>query len=302
VSAPTIAVAGEGTKPGAGTAAATGTPGTDAGIDFARGQRAFAAGDYRAAALSFEDAYRRKPHHAALWNAGRSWERAGEIARAANLYARYLAEAPADARDRDHATEALRHLGAQLVRLDVQGAEDGSVSVDGRSIEGQSVYVSPGDHIVEGRVRGELVRRTAGGVVGGAFSVALEPAPVPTLPPNGRFEPPPSKLPSLSVPSAVAIGAGVLTVVAGGLTLWSGLDTLEKRDAFFEGPTRDKLEDGRDRQLRTNILIGATAAFGIVTAVAALFIDWRGGKAGALRVAPTIATGGGGIVVSATSR
>ena len=39
--------------------------------EFAAGERAFSAGDYRRAAESFEAAYRASPHHAPLWNAAR---------------------------------------------------------------------------------------------------------------------------------------------------------------------------------------------------------------------------------------
>src|SRR5688572_23388484 len=105
---------------------------SEAGQDFATGQRAFAAGDYRAAGTAFEEAYKKKPHHASLWNAGRSWQHAGELPRAANLYLRYLGEAPMDARDRDHATEALRDLSTRLARLDVKSSEARELRVDGQ--------------------------------------------------------------------------------------------------------------------------------------------------------------------------
>ena len=63
--------------------------------EFAAGERAFSAGDYRRAAESFEAAYRASPHHAPLWNAARSCLRSGQDVRAANLLERYLRIAPA---------------------------------------------------------------------------------------------------------------------------------------------------------------------------------------------------------------
>ncbi|MCW5836048.1 MAG: hypothetical protein KIS78_26850, partial [Labilithrix sp.] len=110
---------------------------------FAEGQRAFAAGDFRRAAAAFEEAYRTKPHHSPLWNAARSWQKAGEGTRAANLYARYLEEAPAGARDRDQATAALADLASKLGRLVVQAGGAADVRVDSAPLEGDGVYVPP---------------------------------------------------------------------------------------------------------------------------------------------------------------
>src|SRR5262245_17884241 len=64
---------------------------------FTEGQRAFEAGDFRRAAESFEAAYAKKRHHSPLWNAARSWQRAGDDVRSANLIEQYLAIAPRDA-------------------------------------------------------------------------------------------------------------------------------------------------------------------------------------------------------------
>jgi hypothetical protein len=74
---------------------------------FSQGQRAFKKGDFRHAAESFETAYKDAPHPSSLWNAARAWHRARELARAANLYAKFLREAPADSRDRNSAQAAI---------------------------------------------------------------------------------------------------------------------------------------------------------------------------------------------------
>lgn len=72
------------------------------------------------------------------------------------------------------------------------------------------------------------------------------------------------------------IGAG-LTAVAGGVLVWSGLDTLSARDAYVANPTESGYNDGVGRETRTNVLIGVTATLGVATAVGALlFTDWSG--------------------------
>src|SRR5579862_584019 len=74
---------------------------------FREGSRAFDGGDFAQAADAFEQAYRLAPHVDSLWNAARARQRAEDLARAATLYAKYLRDAPPDARDRDLAAVQL---------------------------------------------------------------------------------------------------------------------------------------------------------------------------------------------------
>jgi hypothetical protein len=79
----------------------------------------------------------------------------------------------------------------------------------------------------------------------------------------------------------VAIGfittGAVLTAASGGVLIWSGIDTLDAAADYDRMPTREKLNDGRDLELRTNILIGVTAGLGALTLAGLLFaIDWGG--------------------------
>src|SRR5687768_7067592 len=83
---------------------------------FEQGTEAFRAGDFVRAAEAFESAYAIRAHHDALWNAARARERSGANVRAANLYARYLREAPPSAPDRDTAIAALNALAQTLGR------------------------------------------------------------------------------------------------------------------------------------------------------------------------------------------
>jgi hypothetical protein len=246
---------------------------------FADGQKAFAAGDYPHAGDEFEAAYRDKPHFAPLWNAARSWQRAGEDVRAANLYARYLREAPPDAPDRDQATSALRALTGRMGRIEPHAAGVERLRLDGKSVDAPVVYVAPGEHVAEADDAGKPVRKVVSVRAGEQVSVTLAPEPkaAPLVGPprsTGEIEPAASKKP-LS-PAVVVIGAA-LTAVAGGLTVASGLDTIAKRDAFPGEPTQDRLDAAFASQTRTNVLIGTTVGLGVVTAVlAAFFTDWSG--------------------------
>jgi hypothetical protein len=255
---------------------------------FADGQKAFTAGDYAHAGDEFEAAYRDKPHHAPLWNAARSWQRAGEDVRAANLYARYLREAPPDAPDRDQATTALRGLTGRMGRIEPHASGVDKLRLDGKPIEAPVVYVAPGEHVAEADDHGKVVRKVVTVRAGEQTSITL--APVRETPPAEPLVGPPrdardarddggalvgSRKP---LPPVVVVIGVVLTAVAGGVTVASGLDTISKRNAFPSEPTQARLDAAFASQTRTNVLIGTTVGLGVVTAVlAAFFTDFSGG-------------------------
>jgi hypothetical protein len=287
--APAPARAEEPTPPADARAAATRA--------FEEGERAFRAGDFAGAAASFEAAYRAAPHAAPLWNAARAWHRAGEIPRAANLYARYLREAPPDAPDRDAAGAALAQIAPRLARIDVVAPDARELRVDDQPLEGASVYVYPGDHVISGAIGDRTVLRTEAIRAGEVRSVALvaEPPPAapaapaatplapPAAPPPSAAGPGPRAVtpdapapgPSRPLPPAAVIIGAAAAAIGAGVTVWSGLDTLAARDAFDAAPTQDNLDAGRAKQLRTNALLGVTIGLGALTGAAAIWlVDW----------------------------
>jgi hypothetical protein len=248
---------------------------------FAAGRAAFDAGDFRTAATAFEEAYAKSPHHDPLWNAARSWHRAGEIARAANLYARYLREAPASARDRDHATAAERELAARLAFVTVRADGGSAQKLDGEAASADGTYVVPGDHVAEATFGERAVRRVITLAAGQRLAVTLEPpeaAPPPPPPPP----PPPDADRGFRLPWTVVLASGGLTAIAGGITIWSGLDTLAKRRRFDDDPSQANLDDGKSRQSRTNVALGVTLGLAAVTGMAALLVDWKGKRGAAI--------------------
>lgn len=272
--------------------------------DFAEGDRAFKDGDFRHAAESYEHAYQRVPHYSALWNAARSWDHAGEPARAANLYARYLREAPPRARDRNSAQRLLRALSNRLARLEIHAADVSDVHVDDAPVDGPSVYVTPGAHVVAGKTSdGTVVRQSSDVQAGDVVSISLVPsaagAPASAAPASSGASATPGSVaaPTATPPAATdeaqpeqptssssrhwspvfVYFGGAVTLALGGITIWSGLDTMQQKDTFDKNPTQSNLDSGKSKEMRTNVLIGATAAVGVVTGVTALFlIDWKG--------------------------
>ena len=251
---------------------------------FGEGQKAYNAGDFRHAAESFEKAYARAPRLAPLWNAARAWHKAREYARAANLYAKYLKLAPSNAPDRNSATAAMRDLEPRLARLEIHAASFESVTVDGAPVEDVDdhgtavVYVTPGAHAVEGTAHGQKAHEKPDVPAGSSSSVVLQlpDAPVAVVAPVPQPKPEPTH--SGWSPVVVAVGGG-LTAVGLGLTIWSGLDTLAQRQTFESSQTQQNLDDGRSKQLRTNVFFGVTLGVAALTTVAAIFfVDWKGHK------------------------
>jgi hypothetical protein len=280
----------------------------DAARAFSEGTRAFDAGDYTRAAESYETAYTLAPHEDALWNAARAWHRAGELARAANAYASYLRAAPPTARDRGGATVALKALAAKLGRIEVNVSEGVTdVRVDGKPLAGPSVYVVPGTHVLRASGPRGPIEQQQGVNEGETTSVVLAasaeapavPQAVPTPDPPAAAEPRTRDAASEEPrrgwsPLVVWIGGG-LALAMGGLAVWSGSDTLKELHAFDAGPTQERLDSGKSKQLRTNLLITASAGVAVLTGLAAIFlVDWRGrGTKIALGIAPAFATATG---------
>lgn len=257
----------------------------DAASRFEEGTRAFDSGDFRRAGELFEIAYKLAPHEDPLWNAARAWQRAGELARAANLYARYLRVAPADARDRGKATQAMAQLAAKLARIEVQlGRGVDSPRVDGQPLEEASVYVVPGSHIVRAHTADGDVEAEKSAQAGEIVSVVLSAQPRGT---ESRTTEPVTPTPEARhglSPIVVVIGSAITGALAG-VTAWSGLETMGTLHDFEAAPTQETLDRGRSQEVRTNVLLGATVGVAALTGVAAIFFtDWSGPPSARARV------------------
>jgi len=252
---------------------------------FKDGSTAFDRGDFVHAAEAFELAYRLSPHVDALWNAARARQRAGDLPRAANLYAKYLREAPPDAMDRGVAVAQLARLVAGLGRIEVHGNGIEQLSVDEQPAEEHTIYVSPGAHLVRAVVSGSLVQQAPVLEAGGVVSLVFE-APAPPVAPEGRRLPPDRPAVAGPQPEAserkglspwVVAGGGALTGVSTVAAIVSGLSTLSALHTFEAHPTMANLATGQSLQARTNVLVGTSIGLGVMTAATAVWlVDWHG--------------------------
>lgn len=249
---------------------------------FTEGQAAFEAGDFRRAAGLFETAYAIKPHHSALWNAAKSWQRAGDDLTAVNLLIRYLDQAPTDAPNRAEANQALAAIEKRVGRIQLQVVTVTEPKLDGNAVKEGLSYVAPGDHALSADDAGKPLRKVVTVKAGDIVSVTLAPPPPPTAPKVIIVEKPGSR----GVSPWFVVAGGVLTASGAAATVFLGLDAVKKRDDFVNDPAgtqsdRAKLEAGNDAQLRTNIALGATIGLAVITtAVAIFFTDWHGSKSG----------------------
>lgn len=262
---------------------------------FEAGEAAFAAHDYATAGTEFDAAYAASPHESALFNGALSWENAGDLARAANLYKLYLRVAPADAPDRDKAANAVAALSTRLGRIDIVRGDAGTVGVardprvDARSIDDASVFTTPGEHVLtwlapDGTPKSRVVSVKAGESVSVVLVDTARPTPTdrppvdgPSVKPVEPVTPPPRR----GITPWVAVSLGGATTISGALLLWSGIDVLGAKSDFDRdrpGLSVDeqeaRIEEGRAKTDRTNVLIGITGAFGIATAVTLAFTDF----------------------------
>jgi hypothetical protein len=253
----------------------------EAAARFEEGTKAFEVGDFRRAAEAFDAADRLAPNPDALWNAARAWHRAGEAARAATLYARYLRAAPPDATDRGTATTQLATLSPRLARIEVHGEGIVQLTIDDTPCEDRILYVSRGAHVLTATVRGKPMRKEQQVEAGDVVSVVFEPPGAESTlaePPRVEPTPKPANPPRKGWSRWVAVSGIVLTSIAVGLTIASGVDTDNALTKFEEQGSQDNLSSGQSKQLRTNILLGTSIALGGATAAAAIWlVDWHPG-------------------------
>jgi len=97
-----------------------------------------------------------------------------------------------------------------------------------------------------------------------------------TPPPVERAVDPPTPD---GLPAGVFVTGTVITLGLAGALVWSGLDAVAGSEDYANNPTQSALDDGRVRELRTNVLAGATAAAGVTTVIiGAFFTRWRSAR------------------------
>lgn len=253
---------------------------------YEQGQRAELARDHRRAAEMFELADSMVPSPEALRAALKNYEMAGATARAATL-AWSLRQRYDDAESQELSARVLDAAVPDLVSVRVTCTTPCTVSAEGRALAhvpatSHRVFLAAGRHDLEfvfGKDSSvlERVEGQAGDDVRLDIERPPDPEPV-SASPEEPAEADTSSRARLS-PAWFVIGATVTTGL-GATLAWSGTDVLAINRRYVADPTQERLDDGQSAELRTNVLIGVTAAAAASTIVLAVFTDWKRWKRG----------------------
>ena len=221
-------------------------------ILFESARTAFNAGDYQTALARFKQAYEASARPGLLFNIATTLDRLRQDDEALATFERFLAADPA-VTNRAEIDARIRSLRSAIE------TRDRAAQVE--------------------RERTEQLERER---------VAREEAERARRERENGDDPPPAGGPVDSgggTPPVLFFVAGGLTVVAGGLTIWSGLATGGLNDdyetyAASPGATQEQakllFDDASSQQLLTNLFIAGTAVFGVATAVLFFLTDWGG--------------------------
>jgi hypothetical protein len=264
---------------------------------FARAQKAELAGDHAAAAELYELADSLAPAPEALRSALKARKAAGDLPAAAVLAEALLRRHADEKRSKELADATIAEAKEKLMRYEVKCQPRAcSVIIDGAAAgtepkDAHVFYIEPGKHAISasfGSVQADA--QSIEGEAGSDGSLTFDAPREPERPRSaagsssssgnatGDFAADAGVARSSSgLPPWMFVTGAVVTVGLGAVSVWSGLDVLSAHDDY-KGANRtdDTYQEGRDKEKRTNILIGATAAAGVATAVLAIFTNWGG--------------------------
>ncbi|HMJ11099.1 MAG TPA: hypothetical protein VK524_06805 [Polyangiaceae bacterium] len=269
---------------------------TAAANAFSRAQKAELAGDHAAAAELYELADSLAPAPEALRSALKARKASGQLGLAA-IHAEALLERYADEkRSKELADATLAEAKEKFMRYEMRCKPRAcSLLVDGAAAgteaeETHVLYLEPGKHEVSAMFgSAQTGAQTLDGEAGSEGKLSFD-APPEAKRPRGLRSGEPTAAgitgdfgadggayrAESGLPPWVFVTGAVVTVGLGAVTVWSGLDVIKAHDDYEGRETEQAYQEGRDKEKRTNILIGATAAAGVATTVIAIFTNWGG--------------------------
>jgi hypothetical protein len=286
---------------------------------FQAGRRVYATGDYRGAALLFEQAYRSEPRGAAAYNAALAWELVHEDARAADDYENALAATDLKEALAGDARARLRRLEGMLGRIDIK-AEGGaviSVAHAERVATPARVHVAPGSYVVraswpDGRATTRDVVVTAGSATKVSLLSDVHPTPVSPSPEH------PAETPAIEPPKAAShtsnawiYAAGAVALTGLGVGAVTGAMTLAAKstvdaDCGIGGVRTACTPAGKsaaDRGELTGIVSTAgfaVGATGLAVAVVLWIVKPKARSSGGRALSPIVATNGREMILGAS--
>jgi len=250
---------------------------------FEAGIKAYQGGDPAKALEWFRRAQALKPHPVILFNVATAEADTGLLLEAVQHFDQVFSDPATPADKLDAARRERDRLTALLAGVSVD-RDDAQLLIDGQPAPGSppSVRVNPGQHQVQVRVGGKVVvSRVVDLAPGQRLELAL-------APPATEPRPKPPAAPPAPAPTARGLGpgwvvaGGGVAVLLGGITLWSGLDAnaayadFRSQDSHLSrSQAQARVDEGKAKDTRTNVLLGVTASVALATGALALFAgDW----------------------------
>jgi hypothetical protein len=261
--------------------------------EFDMGRRAFVARAYADAAVHFENAYSDAPRAEALRNAIRARRAAKEEARAATLASLAGVHYGSDAVTMALVNETLADLSPRLQGINLGCEPECGVAADGRVVSVEDarqsgIYLEPGKHELLVSWSGDRTKHVTLNAIAGKVLELRFTAPARSTNAQGASLAPTASLADRGASRkpfgpAVFITGTVLTLAGAAATVVSGLDAQSHpgkdavlRDCVGQGESCPTYQAGKSAELRTNVLLGATAGVALVTlAIGVFFTQWR---------------------------
>ncbi len=265
---------------------------------FSAGTTDFDRGEYASALEYFRAAAAAEPHPVISFNIALSYARLGKPTAAEAELSRLLADANLDASLRVRAeaarSEALRQIA--YVGVDAPASGTYSVTIDGEraDLDSGERAIDPGPHhiliasgdtpVFEQDVTLQPGERLRLRVTSSARAIDVVVVPQAAAPsPPSRPAPEPGAAAQKPLSPVVFYATAGVTVLLGAATIWSGLDVRSAYDDYkadlprlSQEQANARVEDGHDRELRTNVLLAATAVGAATsTLMGLLWVDFK---------------------------
>ena len=244
---------------------------------FERGVEYYNDGDYHAALIEFQRAYKLRPAYRLLYNLGQVAFELRDYAGAERYFRSYLAEGQDDVAPerRSEVQSELEQLQKRVASVRITTNQpDAEVRIDDRAIDksaGMPIRVSAGRRrIVADKAGYAPVQRVIDVLGGESLDVQLVFGPR-IAPTSGATTVARS---SNALPWVTGIGSGLVLLAAGGFGYAAYHDSSKHADLLRQFTTRQELErmesQARTKALVTDILLGTGIVGGIVTMVLVL--------------------------------
>jgi hypothetical protein len=217
-------------------------------------RKAYDSGAYQAAAVGFERVFHEVPNGPSLVAAGRAWERAGELGRAADDYRDALSFTDLRADDVATARERLAALEKETARLEVLAPEGATVSVGHAERVGTPVTVHvlpPSITVVARLVDGTEKSLTTTVEAGRVASLDFRPPAAPVLPHPERPE---TGSRAMRTAAWITAGSAVVVLAASGIL---ALEYESANSSWDKSPRTDQSQHDGVAALQT----GTNVAF-----------------------------------------